>query len=176
MAAFPGVEGYGASATGGRGGKVLIVTNSNDSGTGSLRWALEQNSGPRTVVFAVDTVKLKTNIDVWDGDVTIAGQTARGVEVSGAGINIRDSNVIMRGMMIRPGDSTAGPDPDNRDAFNISANFTVIKDVVVDHNSFSWAVDEVAGIWGAVTNVSFTNNIVAQGLNNSLHSKGAHSM
>ncbi len=176
MAAFSGVEGYGANATGGRGGKVLIVTNSNDSGVGSLRWALEDNTGPRTVVFAVNSVKLKSHIDLDRGDVTIAGQTAGGVEVSGAGIVIRDSNVIMRGMMVRPGDSRSGPDPDTRDALTLSAAYGPIKNIVIDHNSFSWGIDEVVHFWGAVSNVTFSNNMVAQALQDSLHSKGSHSM
>jgi pectate lyase len=176
MAAFPGVEGYGANATGGRGGIVLTVTNGNDSGAGSLRWALEQNSGPRTVVFAVNEVKLTRDVEIRSGDVTIAGQTAGGVEVSGAGVIIRSSNVIMRGMMIRPGDGRTGPDPDVRDALQINASDGPVRNIVIDHNSFSWGLDDTVQFYRAVSNVTFSNNIVAQGLRDSLHSEGPHSM
>lgn len=176
MKSFAGVEGYGANTTGGRGGQVVTVTNSNDSGQGSLRWALEQVSGPRTVVFDVNEVRLTRDLNITNGDVTIAGQTAGGVQVTGATLNIRDGNVIMRGMILRPGDSRSGPDPDNRDALQIGSNGKNVDNVVIDHNTFQWAIDETVSIWGKVTNLTFSNNIVAQGLDRSLHSKGAHSM
>lgn len=176
MKSFAGVEGYGANTTGGRGGQVVTVTNSNDSGQGSLRWALEQVSGPRTVVFDINEVRLNRDLNITDGDVTIAGQTAGGVQVTGATLNIRDGNVIMRGMILRPGDSRSGPDPDNRDALQIGQSGKTVSNVVIDHNSFQWAVDETVSIWDKVTNLTFSNNIVAQGLDRSIHSKGAHSM
>jgi Ca2+-binding RTX toxin-like protein len=163
---FDGAVGYGATATGGRGGQVVHVTNGNDSGEGSLRWALEQVDGPRIVVFdGVNDIQLDEKIVIRDGDVTIAGQTAGGVQVHGDGISIRADNVIMRGMMIR----------DAYDPLQVmDAN-----DVMIDHNSIQWGVDENTSIVaenGSTSNVTFSNNIIAEALNNADHSKGSHSM
>ena len=163
---FDGAVGYGASATGGRGGQVVKVTNGNDSGEGSLRWALEQVDGPRIVVFdGVNDIQLNEKIVIRDGDVTIAGQTAGGVQVHGDGISIRADNVIMRGMMIR----------DAYDPLQVmDAN-----NVMIDHNSIQWGVDENTSIVaenGSTSNVTFSNNIIAEALMNADHSKGAHSM
>lgn len=176
--AFAGADGYGANTVGGRGGTVLHVTNLNDSGIGSLRWALEQVSGPRIVVFDVGgTINLKSQILIEHGNVTVAGQSApgEGVTLSGAGIRVKTSEVIIRGMHIRPGDGAAGSTPDNRDALMVGTTEFEIKNVAIDHNSFAWAVDENVALNGRLKDISFTNNIVAEGLSNSLHSKGEHS-
>jgi hypothetical protein len=172
--AFQGAEGFGADATGGRGGKVVIVTNSNDSGIGSLRWALTEVSGPRTVVFDVNQVNLNNNIAISNGDVTIAGQTAGGVEITGAGFNIRDDNVIMRGMILRPGDGS-GERPDLRDGITIGTSSRSVSNIIIDQNSFEWGVDENVSFIGQAKYVTFSNNIVAQGLSDSIHPKGEHS-
>ncbi|MDD3737532.1 MAG: pectate lyase, partial [Bacteroidales bacterium] len=94
LPAFPGAEGFGRHATGGRGGKVYTVTNLTDSvvkpAEGSLRWALNK-PGPKTIVFAVSgTIKLKRRLNISKGDVTIAGQTAPGdgICISGETVSI----------------------------------------------------------------------------------------
>lgn len=176
--AFVGAEGYGASTIGGRGGTVVHVTNLNDSGAGSLRWALEKLDGPRIIVFDVaGTIDLKQNILIENGNVTIAGQTApgEGITLAGAGIRIKADEVIMRGMNIRPGDGVNGHKADDRDGLMIGTTDFIVNNVVIDHNSFTWGVDENVTINGKVQDVSFTNNIVAEGLSKSIHSKGEHS-
>ncbi|WP_164847439.1 type I secretion C-terminal target domain-containing protein [Sphingobium algorifonticola] len=177
VGAFEGAEGFGAATVGGRGGTVVHVTNLNDTGIGSLRWALESLSGPRIIVFDVGgTINLKSNILIQNGNVTIAGQTApgEGITLAGAGVRIKADEVIMRGMHIRPGDGE-GHKPDDRDALMIGTTDFVVNNVVIDHNSFTWAIDENVAINGKVQDVSFTNNIVGESLSRSLHSKGEHS-
>ncbi|NDW00156.1 hypothetical protein [Salipiger sp. PrR002] len=149
----------------------------NDSGTGSLRWALEDLDGPRIVVFEVGgQIDLKDEIQI-NGDVTLAGQTAPGgITVTGARLRVVESNVIIRGMNVRPGDSDDGHDPDNRDGISVGKRGNVVENVIIDSNSISWAIDENTATWGAPSNVTWSNNIIAEGLVNSSHSKGDHSM
>jgi Ca2+-binding RTX toxin-like protein len=178
VAAFAGAEGYGAETVGGRGGQVLTVTNLNDSGVGSLRWALEDVSGPRTVVFAVSgTISLKDQILIENPNVTIAGQTApgEGVTIEGARVRVKADEVIVRGLKFRPGDGDGGQDAGDRDGLFIGTTDFEINNVVIDHNSFTWAVDENLSINGRVHDVTISNNIIAQGLSHSIHPKGEHS-
>ena len=168
---FEDAEGFGRFAMGGRGGDVVKVTNTKDSGVGSFRWAVEELGGPRYVVFEVNRVKLDEDVGIVKGDVTIAGQSADGVEISGGSLRIRDGNVIIQGLKIRPGDDPGGDSLDNRDALTMNDSNNLISDVMIDNNSFQWAPDEVVHIGNNVRNVSFTNNIVAQGLHDLSRSK-----
>jgi hypothetical protein len=106
--AFPGAEGFGAFAVGGRGGDVYHVTTLADSGTGSLRHGVETASGPRTIVFDVSgTIFLSSELTIDRPFLTLAGQTAPGEGVTIAGFGTRISNthdVIVRFMRFRPGD------------------------------------------------------------------------
>lgn len=178
LLAFPGAEGYGANTVGGRGGEVVRVTNLNDSGQGSLRWALENVSGPRIVVFEVNgTITLKKQILIDDPYVTIAGQTAggEGITIEGSRIRVKADEVIIRGLHFRPGDGAVGMDPSDRDGLFIGTTDFQIDNVIIDHNSFSWAIDENFTINGNVHNLTASNNIIAQALSKSIHPEGEHS-
>ena len=176
--AFAGAEGYGAYTVGGRGGEVVKVTNLEDSGPGSLRWALEEVEGPRTVVFEVNgVIALKQQILITDPNVTIAGQTSLGdgITIEGSRIRVKADDVIIRGLKFRPGDGETGMDAGDRDGLFIGTTEFRIDNVIVDHNSFTWGVDENVSINGFVKDVTISNNIIAEGLSQSIHPKGEHS-
>ena len=164
--AFPGAEGHGRYITGGRGGKIVHVTNLNDSGTGSFREAVK--SGNKIIVFDVaGVIALKSDLKFAD-NITILGQTA-----PSPGITLRyytvqpGSNNIIRFLRIR-----RGQEKDINDGADASwqRNKTGI---IFDHCSFSWSIDEVASFYD---NNNFTMQwcTVAESLTNPGHSKGAH--
>ena len=164
--AFPGAEGHGRYVTGGRGGKIVHVTNLNDSGTGSFREAVK--SSKRIIVFDVaGVIALKSDLKFAD-NITILGQTA-----PSPGITLRyytvqpGSNNIIRFIRIR-----RGQEKDVNDGADASwqRNKTGI---IYDHCSLSWSIDEVASFYD---NNNFTMQwcTVAESLTNPGHSKGAH--
>lgn len=169
--AFPGAEGHGRYTTGGRGGVVKHVTNLNDSGPGSLREAVKGASA-KIVVFDVSGyIDLQSTLKV-GSNTTIAGQSA-----PGQGITIRyytlepdgnAQNIIVR--FIRSRRSQVKDINDGADA----AFFRYCKNIIFDHCSFSWSIDEVASFYD---NANFTMQwcTVAEGLANPGHSKGEHS-
>ncbi|KIY72100.1 polysaccharide lyase family 1 protein [Cylindrobasidium torrendii FP15055 ss-10] len=155
--AFPGAEGFGAQATGGRGGDVYVVTNLNDSGTGSLRDAVSKSH--RIVVFAVGGLITIDDRLVVSHDVTILGQTApgQGITVYGNGVSYSNAdNTITRYIRFRMGKTGDS----GKDGITIAEGANMI----FDHVSVSWGRDETFSINGDVSNVTISDSIIAQGL------------
>jgi hypothetical protein len=168
--AFPGAEGFGAHSLGGRAGKVLFVTNLNDSGPDSLRAAVEAD-GPRTVIFRVSgTIALKSTLAITKSNITVAGQTAPGdgICLKNHALAIAADHVIVRYIRCRPGDNTES----ESDALSISSG----RDIIVDHCSASWSVDETlsASTGGQLGNVTVQWCIISESLHDSSHHKGPH--
>jgi len=144
LPSFPGAEGFGAAATGGRGGAVIKVTSLAASGPGTLQAALDA-SGPRIIVFDVSGV-IDGEVVIPHGDVTIAGQTAPGAGITIAGRLIADydaqvSNVIIRHLRVRPTyDGSPGEQFDG-------AQFSTSSLLILDHVSISWGVDETLDLY-----------------------------
>jgi hypothetical protein len=187
--AFPGAEGWAAQTPGGRGGRILRVTNLNPNGPGSFRAALEAR-GPRIVVFEVAGV-IDMGLASWTIDqpfLTIAGQTAPspGITLIRGGIDIRTHDVIVRHIRIRTG--VAGQAP--RSGWEADALSTVgAYNVIVDHCTLTWALDEnlsasgprftgsTPADWrrGTSHDITFSYNVLAEGIANASHPKGEHS-
>ena len=166
--AFPGAEGFGRFTTGGRGGKVIHVTNLNDSGAGSLRQAVS-GSDKKIVVFDVGgIIALESDLHI-GANTTILGQTApgNGVTLRYYTVNYDGDNIIVRFIRFRRGEEM-----DKNDGAD--ATWTRHhRNIILDHCSFSWSIDEVASFYD---NRDFTMQwcTVAEALNNAGHNKGAH--
>jgi pectate lyase len=180
VSAFPGAEGFGARSVGGRGGRVIEVTNLNDHGPGSLRAAIEAE-GSRIVVFRVaGTIELKIPLEITQPFITIAGQTAPGggitlknhPSVNDTALIVRTHDVIIRYIRSRPGPTLEKVS--DSDAIAIVGNDAY--NVIIDHCSFSWGVDEVACTWYDTHDITIQWSIIAEGLHCSTHEKGCHSM
>jgi hypothetical protein len=175
--AFPGAEGFGKYATGGRGGQVAKVTNLNDDGPGSFRQALAGfPDEPLTVVFDVGgIIELKSPIVIRRSNLTVAGQTAPGdgiclkghsFMVNGAGQGGNKGNVVIRFIRSRPG----GTLKSGMYAFDMEN----CRDVIIDHCSFSWANEECAAMYDT-KNTTVQWSIVSEGLYEAGHQKGHRS-
>jgi pectate lyase len=157
--AFPGAEGYGSVTRGGRGGKVIAVTNLNDSGPGSLRAAVEAE-GPRIVVFRVSgTIQLQSPLRIRHSHITIAGQTAPGdgIALRDKALGIYADEVIIRHIRVRLGDATRV----NADALSGRYN----KNIILDHVSASWGTDEVLTLYHN-SHVTIQHCIISEAIGN----------
>lgn len=169
--AFPGAEGFGMGASGGRSGRIIEVTNLNDSGPGSLREAIDAN-GPRIVVFRVGGyIELKSMLDINKPDITIAGQTAPGdgICLKNYGLAVHADNVIIRYLRVRPSDITK----EEFDAISVLNG----RNVIIDHCSASWSLDEVISVVSrrpTLGNVTVQWCMIEESLNCSAHRKGCH--
>lgn len=166
LPAFPGAEGAGKYATGGRGGEIYHVTNLNDSGAGSLRDAVSKSN--RIVIFDVGgTITLKSDLSI-NGNITIMGQTAPG----GAGVTVRNGklafagdNIIVRYLASRPGEKGAG----EYDAWGGSKG----SNSIIDHCSIGWANDEQFGLYSPYF-LTVQYSIIGPANCLSTHDKGCH--
>ncbi|RYG16113.1 MAG: pectate lyase, partial [Caulobacteraceae bacterium] len=173
--AFPGAEGAGRLAGGGRGGVVLRVNNLNDAGPGSLRAAVEAD-GPRTIVFDIGgTIRLASPLRLRRGRVTLAGQTA-----PGGGVTLRDQpliiaadDVVVRYVRSRLGDESGL----EADAISIERG----RRIILDHVSASWSVDETLSVGSrydpperGIYDVTVQWSVISESLNASGHAKGEH--
>jgi hypothetical protein len=188
-AAFPGAAGWAAATPGGRGGRILRVTTLAADGPGSFKAAVEAK-GPRIVVFEVGgTIDMgMTTLDITEPYLTIAGQTAPspGVTFIRGGFDVKTHDVIIRHIRIRPG-SDGRP---KRSGWEPDALSTIAaRNVIVDHCTMTWAPDENLSAsgprfqgatpeeWRRNTshNITFSYNLLAEGLADSTHPKGEHS-
>lgn len=172
--AFPTAEGFGAYSQGGRGGDVYHVTNLDDNGAGSLRYGIDNASGPRTIVFDISgTIILESRLRVDHDYITIAGQTAPGdgICLKDYSLEVRADHVIVRYLRVRLGDESA----QESDAISIVSG----NNIIVDHCSAGWSVDEVlscsTGDRDKIDKVTVQWCIISEGLNESVHTKGEHS-
>ena len=187
--AFPGAQGWAAHTQGGRGGKLIRVTTLDLEGPGSISEALA-TKGPRTVVFEVGGVidLGAKSLKIREPFLTIAGQTAPqpGITLIRGGIDISAHDVIIRHIRVRAGEAglakMSGTDFDSISTVGAS-------NVIIDHCSLTWSTDEnlsASGTrflgdtpeqWRAGTShrITFSNNILAEGLGYATHAKGEHS-
>lgn len=160
--AFPGAEGYGRYARGGRGGKVVYVTNLNDDGPGSLREAVTNDIGPRTILFAVSgLIPLAERLTLTHSNVTVAGQTSpgKGICIKSAPFGFSGvTDGIMRFIRVRIGSGRT---------FD-GSGLNGAEHCIFDHNSFSWAIDEVFSSRSG-KNFTLQKTMLAEALNAAGH-------
>jgi hypothetical protein len=173
--AFPGAEGGGQLTRGGRGGRVFEVTNLNDDGlVGSLRYAINQ-TGARTVVFRVSgTIALVSALKITKDSITIAGQTAPGdgICLRNFSFNVSANQVIIRFIRARFGDQGAGmPVDDAMNGYNSKPHMK--KNIIVDHCSASWSIDETLSFYG-YDSLTIQWCLISESLYNNYDPKGLH--
>jgi pectin methylesterase-like acyl-CoA thioesterase len=170
--AFPTAEGAGAYSIGGRGGDIYRVTNLNDSGAGSLRSGIQTATGPRTIVFDVSgTIYLNSRLTINKSFITIAGQTAPGDGITIAGWTTTVDNaqhVIIRYIRFRSGDIRCANGMEG-DSLWVDKS----RDVMIDHVSASWSIDESLSVTES-DRVTVQWSFITESLNVSCHPEGRH--
>lgn len=160
--AFPEAEGYGRFARGGRGGKVVTVTNLNDSGPGSLRAAVTNDIGPRTIVFEVSgEILLKSRLVLNDPYITIAGQTApgKGITLKGSSLGSGSHDNVIQNIRVRLGYNYIGD----------AGGMGLLGDhIIFDHCSISWTTDEALSSRNS-SNITFQRSLISEALNKANH-------
>ncbi len=168
--AFPGAEGFGRFASGGRGGDVYHVINLNDDGEGSLRHGIEHASGPRTIVFDISgNIELTSRLSVKKPNITIAGQTApgEGITLRGQALYVDRDHIVVRYLRCRFGDISGA----QSDAISITGGHNII----LDHVSTSWSVDETLSCQSEdVDSLTVQWCMITESLRHSIHEKGSH--
>ncbi|MEL7340549.1 MAG: hypothetical protein AAGM67_08695, partial [Bacteroidota bacterium] len=173
----PGAQGYGIETPAGRGGQIIKVTNLNDSGAGSLRACVQAN-GPRVCVFEVSGfINLNSPLSVRNPYLTIAGQTAPSPGIMlgrGHGMQIWTHDVLVQHIGIRPGDGP-GTNLRNRDGLQINGTNGPNNrptNVVLDHVTLAWGMDESLDMWGYIGDITVKNCIVAQAMRDPFEVQG----
>lgn len=186
LPATPALEGFGTTTVGGSGRHTPIpkttivpVTSLADSGPGSLRECVD-HMYPRTCIFLTSgEIVLRSPLTIDHPYITIAGQSAPapGITVSHSSLRIRSHDVLVQHMSFRPGDCPFGTKPSERDGISIgSPSGSAVFNIVVDHVSMTWAIDENITVWFPTSHdITISNSIIAEGLHKSLHPKGPHS-
>ncbi|MCK9325576.1 MAG: DUF1080 domain-containing protein [Bacteroidales bacterium] len=178
LAVYPGAEGFGTDTVAGRGTDnsttIYKVTNLNTSGTGSF-YAAVKASGPRLVVFEVSgQIPIDGYLSIVNPYITIAGQTAPspGITLRGATLHIRTHDVLIQHIRIRNGDNPDWHTPEYRDCLPIGDGTYSVENIVIDHCTLSWAVDETIEFWYDTTDsCTVSNTIIAEPLKWSIHPK-----
>ncbi|MFC4392421.1 T9SS type A sorting domain-containing protein [Flavobacterium quisquiliarum] len=159
--AFPDAEGYGRFARGGRGGKVVAVTNLNDSGPGSFREAVTNDIGPRTIIFNTSgIIQLQSRLVLSQPYVTVAGQTApgKGICIRSAPFGVTGNDAIVQNLRVRVG---AGPTYDGM-------GLTGADNSIIDHCSISWTIDESFSSRSG-KNITLQRTLISEALNAANH-------
>jgi pectate lyase len=188
FAAAAASKNFGADTPGGAGGQTITVTNLNADGPGSFAAAVA-TAGPREVVFDVAGVidLNRTSLQIKEPYLTVAGETAPrpGITFIRGGIRVGAHDVILRHIRVRPGEAGA----EKKSGWEVDGVATSSHDILIDHCSVSWAIDENISASGPRFNganveewrkntshrVTIRNCIIAEGLHDSTHGKGPHS-
>lgn len=186
LPATPGLRGFGTYTPAGSGRHLIPprallyrVTSLADAGPGTLRDCVQRRQA-RTCVFEIGgTIKLRDRLRIRSPFITIAGQTAPppGITLTQGGIAVETHDVLIQHLAIRPGDNPHGVSPADRDGVSVgSTRAPGAYNVVLDHLSVSWAIDENVSTWYPDTHdVTISNCLIAEGLHRSIHPKGPHS-